>query len=315
MKLSILTGLLEVSRDHTGLHDLNEVLQILHDIGYDTVDLGLTPVASPDYILRGDGWEKRIEALGNTAARLGITIAQSHLPTPKNASFDLDPNFKKPGYPEYFDECLRRAYAASGMLGVPFGTVHPLTFLDAVSSPGVLLERTRRYYEPFVEWGIRHGVGTAFENMRPDTPAWRFPARYCQNYRDLIELVDSFNDPMVGICWDTGHANHAMSNQPEALRAIGGRLKNLHINDNHYGGRDEHLLPYMGTVDWAGVLSALAEIPYGGVLNYEVGNTCRLAPRPLQLEVVKAAYHNGLLLLEQYENAQAGLASGAGSKE
>ncbi len=307
MKLSILTGILEVSGDHSGLRDLNEVLQVLHEIGYDTVDLGLTPVASPDYVLRGDGWEKRIEAIGNTAAKLGITIAQSHLPTPKNASFDLDPNGKKPGYQEYFDECLRRAYAASGMLGVPFGTVHPLTYLDAVSSSKELLERNRRYYDKFVEWGIRCRVGTAFENMRPDSPNWRFPARYGQNYRDLLELVDSFDDPMVGVCWDTGHANHAQCKQGEALRAIGGRLKNLHINDNHYGCRDEHLLPFMGTVDWPQFLSALAEIPYQGVLNYEVGNTARRAPRVLQVEVLKTAYQNGLLLLDMYEKARAGI--------
>lgn len=311
MKISILTGFLELSPSSPGLRDISDILRTVRSVGYDTVDIGFTFEQRPDFILRGDGWEQRIEAVGETAAKLGMTIAQSHLPTPKKASFDLDPNFKKPGYREYFDECMYRAYKASGMLGVPYGTVHPLTYLDAAGSPGVLLERNRAYYEPLVEWGVRCGVGTAFENMRPDSPQWGFTGRYCQEYERLIELVDSFGDPMVGVCWDTGHANQAMQDQPAALRALGPRLKNLHLNDNHYGTRDEHLLPFMGTVDWPGVVSALAEIGYAGVLNYEVGKVARLAPRDLQMIFLEAAHQNGLRLLAMYEEAERTLAAGA----
>lgn len=304
MKLSILTGIIQVSRDFDGLRDLREVLQVLHDVGYDTVDVGFVEPDHPDFIFRGDDWEKKIEALGNTAAKLGMTIAQSHLPTPKGACFELDPNWKKSGYPAYFDQCMERAYLASGMLGVPYGTVHPLTYLDTMTEPWETMERNHRYYDRFVELGIRCHVGTAIENMRPDSPKWPFPARYCQNYRELIELVDSFHDPMVGICWDTGHANHSQCNQVEALRAIGGRLKNLHINDNHYGMRDEHLLPFMGTVDWDHVIPVLAEIGYQGVLNYEVGKVARSAPRELQVEILKTVYANGNQLLRIYQQAK-----------
>ena len=305
MKVSILTGIVKRSVDFPGLRDMREVVTILHDCGYDTLDIGFTEQTFPDFILRGDDWQQKIDDLANTAAKLGVTFAQSHLPFIKKASTDLDPNWSKPGFPEYFEECMRRAYVASAMLGVPYGTTHPLTYLDAVGSPDLALERNRAYYEPFVEFGIKHNVGTAFENMRPESPQWPFPGRYCQNYDQLIELVDSFGDPMVGICWDSGHANQAGHDQGRAIRAMGGRLKNLHLNDNHYNCRDEHLLPYMGTVDWESVMSALVDIDYKGVLNYEVGKLCDNAPTALQIEWVKTARSNAGRILELYQRLYA----------
>lgn len=305
MKVSILTGIAKRSVDFKGLRDMSDIITILHDCGYDTLDIGFTEQVLPDYILRGDDWQQKIDEAANTAAKLGVIFAQSHLPFIKKASMDIDPNWKKPGFPEYFEECMRRAYIASSMLGVPYGTTHPLTWLDAVGSPEIELQRNREYYDRFVELGIRYNVGTAFENMRPESPQWPFPARYCQNYGDLMQLVDSYDDPMVGVCWDTGHANHAGHDQGRALRVLGGRVKNLHLNDNHYNCRDEHQLPYMGTVDWESVLSALVDIGYSGVLNYEVGKICDNAPTPIQIEWIKTARSNAQHLLELYERISA----------
>ena len=301
MKLSILTAIVGTAADLPGLRDMKDMLRMLHDAGYDTLDIGLADQASPDFILRQEDWQQRIGALGEEAAKLGVVFAQSHLPYIRMASPELDPNWSRSGYPEFFAEMLRRAYTASGMLGIRYATQHPLTYLDAPSSPEVMLERNRAYYDPFVEWGIRQGVGTAFENMRPESPQWSFPVRYGQFYPDLIQLADSYRDPMVGICWDTGHANQAMHDQGRALRAIGGRLKNLHLNDNHYGGRDEHLLPYMGEVDWPAVLEALVDIDYQGVLNYEVGKVAKTAPSALQPALLESCHANGVLLLEMYD--------------
>ena len=89
---------------------------------------------------------------------------------------------------------------------------------------------------------------------------------------DLLELLDKLNaDDIFGICWDTGHANLAQVNQPAAIQQIGSRLKALHINDNR-GEKDDHLLPYLGYVEWTPLLKSLADVNYQGDFTYEIHN-------------------------------------------
>lgn len=302
MKLSTTTGLYQQSGGTTALRDLNEVLRVLREVGFGTIDLSFCFQNKPDYILRGDGWEGEIDKLGETAAKLGIDFYQCHLPFVPGCSVLRCPDFQKPGYAEYFDECTRRSYVASGRLGVKWAVAHPRTYPEYNYETAASLEANHAWQDQYVELGIKMGVGTAFENMLPSLNR-QFASRYCQYYDQLIELTDSYREPMVGICWDTGHANQMGFDQGRALRAMGSRLKTLHLNDNHYGSRDEHLLPYMGEVDWDAVIGALVEIGYGGSLNYETGKVAIGGSGDVQLELVKATYQNGLCLLKRYEEA------------
>ena len=59
MKLSTTTGLYQQSGGTTALRNLNEVLRVLREVGYDTIDLSFCFQNKPDYILRGDDWEAK----------------------------------------------------------------------------------------------------------------------------------------------------------------------------------------------------------------------------------------------------------------
>ncbi|MGH9746147.1 MAG: sugar phosphate isomerase/epimerase family protein [Candidatus Acidiferrales bacterium] len=61
------------------------------------------------------------------------------------------------------------------------------------------------------------------------------------------------------LCLDTGHA-HMDSPVEVAFDAMRGRVVTSHIHDNH-GDKDEHLLPYAGTIDWDATLGAFANAP------------------------------------------------------
>ena len=100
-------------------------------------------------------------------------------------------------------------------------------------------------------------MGIAIENM-PDITQKRF----CCKAEELCALVDAFNNPLVGCCWDTGHGMISGDDQYEALTLLGHRVKALHIDDNYGTARDVHLLPYEGLIDWSRVLRALHEIGY-----------------------------------------------------
>jgi sugar phosphate isomerase/epimerase len=59
----------------------------------------------------------------------------------------------------------------------------------------------------------------------------------------------------VKLCFDTGHANIA-GDLAEALESVRDLVVTAHVHDNR-GERDDHLLPYEGTVDWDATLPAL----------------------------------------------------------
>lgn len=56
----------------------------------------------------------------------------------------------------------------------------------------------------------------------------------------------------VKLCLDVGHA-HLDSGVSGAFELMSERLVTTHIHDNH-GEKDEHLLPYEGTIDWDATL-------------------------------------------------------------
>lgn len=102
-------------------------------------------------------------------------------------------------------------------------------------------------------------------------------------------LVREIGDPLLAMCLDTGHANvcKAWQSPAGALRAHSDIVKVLHVHDNG-GRRDEHLLPFCGTIDWADFSAALAEVKFAGALSLECAPSARL-PAPL-LEKAYAFY-------------------------
>src|ERR1700678_2270766 len=66
------------------------------------------------------------------------------------------------------------------------------------------------------------------------------------------------------LCFDIGHA-HIEEGVQASFDAMRERVVSTHIHDNH-GDKDEHLLPFEGTIDWdaalAGFASAPVELPF-----------------------------------------------------
>ena len=75
----------------------------------------------------------------------------------------------------------------------------------------------------------------------------------------------------VGVCLDYGHA-HVMGDVGEAIETLSGHLLTTHVHDNG-GTRDDHLVPFAGTIDWDAAMMSTQKIGYDGVLMMEVGDT------------------------------------------
>ncbi len=287
-----------------------ETIKRFCEAGFESMDLGATKFDTPNYYLMADDWERRVDEIGETAAKYGMVFSQLHLPYHKHGSPEVDSRFKKPGFEERFAEATRRAYLVGSKLGIPWAVAHVISPQDSNGDPKKSAAVNHEYYDKYVEMGVKCGVGTAFENMlhrtKPDRPTC---LRYGSHYRDLLDFVDSYADPMVQICWDFGHANVAGFDQCVALREVGMRLKCVHMNDN-FGTGDHHVPPFIGNIDWEAIITVLAEIGYEGEFSLEIGNYLQRTPRQTQDALLKGAYACANRARERFYEAQKRLAEG-----
>ena len=72
----------------------------------------------------------------------------------------------------------------------------------------------------------------------------------------------------VGLCLDFGHA-HMDGDLVEAIETVSEHLATTHVHDNR-GRTDDHLVPFEGTIDWPGALTAVQKIGYEGTLLFEI---------------------------------------------
>ena len=88
----------------------------------------------------------------------------------------------------------------------------------------------------------------------------------------LVHLIEDELDGIdVGICLDYGHA-HLMGDLGEAIETVSGHLLTTHMHDNG-GQRDDHLVPYGGSIDWDVAMMETQKIGYDGTLMFEVADT------------------------------------------
>ena len=58
----------------------------------------------------------------------------------------------------------------------------------------------------------------------------------------------------------------------KAIETLSGHLWTTHLHDNG-GKRDDHLTPYLGTIDWDVAMMETQKIGYDGVMMFEVSDT------------------------------------------
>jgi sugar phosphate isomerase/epimerase len=97
----------------------------------------------------------------------------------------------------------------------------------------------------------QRGITLALEN----TPGEMASPANLKNFLEQTRLTN------VKLCFDTGHA-HLEGGVVASLETIRDLVVTAHVHDNR-GERDDHLLPYEGTIDWNGALIALPPgMPY-----------------------------------------------------
>ena len=142
--------------------------------------------------------------------------------------------------------------------------------------------------EPILNYERTRKIGNVIANCEALAPvlkanrvrgALELLPRSCigNTVEELQYIIERLDPEVYGVCLDLNHCMDRYRELPDAIRALGGRLLELHVSD--YDGVDEkHWVPGEGVNDWPAIMAALKEIDYDGQFVYETrskGGTVR----------------------------------------
>ncbi len=270
---------------------VRESLAIAAEAGFRYVSLGFGSSGS----FLADDWEEKTGRICDRLNELGMRCVMTHAPY-----YDLriSAEFLDDGMERGLLRCLR----ATGTLGGEIMAVHPRGYYRA-DGPAPENGFYRNGFEdraesfrlnvknlaPLAEEAIRCGVRVGIENL-PVFPGWAMT--FCSDDPDVHRrLIDAFDPAAVTGVWDFGHAYLANKDPAEVLASFPGRIAGPHVHDNDRTG-DQHLIPFLGTIDWQPQMDALRSTGFDGYLTMELEYPDPNADRPASLRFMKTAFEN-----------------------
>lgn len=247
---------IQTTANHVGFE---KAVELVAKAGFDAWDFSMFDMA------RYDWKEKKLKDIKNPlstdnylafARRLkqigldnGIVCNQSHAPFPSDV-------------PE-IHSYLKRAIECTAEAGGEICIIHPLNS----GTP----EENAELYNELLPFAKGCGVKIATENMwnwSEDLGHSVFAA--CATPESFNAHLDAVNDDYFVACLDIGHAEMLGSDTTaaEMVKALGSRLKALHIHDNDKL-HDSHQIPFSMNVDFVPIVKALKEINYDGYFTLE----------------------------------------------
>ncbi|MFZ0786370.1 MAG: sugar phosphate isomerase/epimerase family protein [Candidatus Acidiferrales bacterium] len=190
-----------------------------------------------------------IRELAGTLEETGLKLQSLHSPTERNSSPGRDS-----GIPISISETerVRRVDAVDEVKrAIDVAETVPFRYLVQHLGTGRQEADPRKYDAAFSSlehlslFAKQRGVTIAVENTPNELGA---PA-------SLVQFVKETRLDLK-FCFDIGHA-HLDADMAESFELMRARIATTHIHDNH-GEKDEHLLPYAGTIDWDAALGAFA---------------------------------------------------------
>ena len=211
----------------------------------------------------------------------GIVCNQGHAPFPSS-----------PKSKDWFKRAIECIAEAGGEILI----IHPM-------NDGTPEENAEMYFEllPFAK---EHNVKIATENMWN----WKKFHRHssfaaCATPESFNAHLDAVNDDYLVACLDTGLAETKGSNTTavEMVKALGNRLKALHIHDNDKL-HDSHQIPFSMNIDFEPIVKALKEIGYDGYFTLEASYYIENLKNPDVVECTKNLYNSAKRLADMFEN-------------
>lgn len=227
--------------------DLSDAVVRLCAAGFRGLDLAFDYcVQKPEYPFMTDAYSKWAEDLRELAAAHGARFSHSHAPFDAHARGSI----------------VRKTMECAQRMGIRYVVVHPIFCYEdrsSISDPEEFIRINAEAIQPILEEAARNNVTVLSENL-----LWGASI----DFANIAALVKEVNSHCFGWCLDTGHA-HAMGCALQNLEKVSLPPLSLHIQDTHGDGRDEHLIPGDGNIDWGAFLRTLKKAGYTGDLVLE----------------------------------------------
>ena len=114
-------------------------------------------------------------------------------------------------------------------------------------------ERGLQRLQRLIDYAEKIGIKIAFENTK------------IMGYLEYV--FDNIKNKNIGICFDIGHC-HAHFDDVFDWDKFKGKIIAVHLHDNDKS-KDQHLLPFDGTIDWDYYSKKLKEAEYTGPITLE----------------------------------------------
>lgn len=221
-------------------------LQRLSRVGFSCLDMAFDYCTKPDHPLMGEAWREWAREVRLLADSLGVRYTHAH----------AGGNAASRGI------ATLRCFEACRILGIRYLVIHPLHMHEGsiIADDDEFIKINADAIRGLLPYAEENGVTVLSENLlwgssiRPDV---------------IARLVERVGHPNFAWCFDTGHA-HCQGIPLTCLRELSTVPVSLHVQDNSGRlGRDEHLIPGDGTIDWKEFLDLLLEIGYCGELVLE----------------------------------------------
>lgn len=241
--------------------------------GFDAFDMSLFRMFEDpqNYPLCRDDYRDYAKRLRAVADECGIICNQSHAPF---SSSKGDPAEDARRF-----ESIVRAIEIAAIMGARNIVVHPMQHLRYCEGENAarLEEMNMAFYRRLIPYAAEYGIRIAVENMwQPKVLPYKEGERIwhsvCSTPAEFCRYIDQLDSPWIVGCLDIGHVSLVDEDIPAFIHALGReRLQCLHVHDTD-GVSDLHTLPFFGTIDYAAVCAALAEIGYTGDITFEADN-------------------------------------------
>lgn len=269
-----------------------KTLELLAKAGFDAWDFSMFEMCKYDWgkgmllpnphPLAGDNYLAFARKLKQIGLDNGMVCNQSHAPFPTSCA----------AIRAYYKRAIECTAEAGGEICI----IHP----DNNKSPE---ENAEMYFE-LLDFAKEHNVKIATENMwNWDNDKGHSCFAACATPESFNAHLDAVNDEFLVACLDIGHAEMKGSDTSaaEMVKALGSRLKALHIHDNDKL-HDSHQIPFSMDIDFVPIAKALKEINYQGYFTLECGNYLETFDKDNVYEGLKDMADAARKFADMYEN-------------
>ena len=196
------------------------------------------------------------ERVRRVLGKFGMSVNSLHAPIDKGCDISaVDESVR--------EESIRRTKLAAERLVTLGGdvlVVHPGRGREPDEDVSKRKKESERSVTELCDFAKELGIRIALENLCPN--------EVFDNPEELRAMIDRFDHDLVGICFDSSHAN-ILKDAVETTKIFQGRVFSVHLSDNK-GTGDDHLPPFEGTIDWKAVLGVLIDGGFTGPWLFEV---------------------------------------------